>query len=184
MHLKKGEVELPFGTNLVKEELSYAYLHAVAARCGFRCVRKQPDVNKVDAQIDCCEDIVPDPKQSEPSIEVQLKSTTIDGIREVRDGVITYDLEVGAYNKCIKVERHMPLLLVLLVLPRDEREWLVNDEEALVKKKCAYWVSLQGRDRSTNDDTIAIDIPRVNIFNCDNLIKIMQKVSMKERIGP
>lgn len=33
------------------EELSYAYMHALAAKGGFRCVRPVPDRDSVDVQV-------------------------------------------------------------------------------------------------------------------------------------
>ncbi len=61
----------------IEAELSYAYLHAVAARAGFACdvAGRQSDRAGIDARIHIKERLAPQAVFTDFSIEVQLKAT-------------------------------------------------------------------------------------------------------------
>jgi len=64
--------------NNIKAELSYAYLHAVAAHAGFACevAGRMSDGAGVDALVRFKERLAPDVLLTESIIEVQLKATS------------------------------------------------------------------------------------------------------------
>ncbi len=91
------------------------------------------------------------------SVDIQLKAT----YRELpeQDGRLSYVLSVPHYDKLRLEEVAAPRLLVLMRLPHHPEEWLQFTEEALVAKRCAYWVSLRGAPASANDDSQTVYIP-------------------------
>jgi len=58
-----------------------------------------------------------------------------------------------------------PYILILLCLPKDREEWLSISPEEIILRKCCYWYEVsEGDDISGNERTIAIKIPKNNIF--------------------
>jgi hypothetical protein len=44
-------------------------------------------------------------------------------------------------------------------------------------KRCGYWVSLRGMEESNNKNTVAVHLPRSNVFTVEALGSIMQGIS-------
>ena len=105
-------------------------------------------------------------------LDIQAKSSVN---AKVEKDFVTYALEVKAYET-LRVESQVPRILVLLVLPAHESQWVDQDEERLILRKCAYWVSLRGRGPITNQARITIRIPRTNLFAVEGLRSIMEMV--------
>jgi hypothetical protein len=96
----------------------------------------------------------------------------------VKDGVVSYELDLKAYDFLREDHRNLedlqnPRILVLLLLPRKQEEWIEQDEERLIVRKCAYWVCLEGQPQTDNETSITIDIPRRNFFTVPALQGIM-----------
>src|SRR5262245_6392194 len=103
-----------------QEALSRAYVHAIAAQAGVLCSKPDPDYG-IDL---CLREVEPRGRRlfdTGVQVDLQLKSTTRAGMT---DGEVTYDLEVEEYNDLRTVSRGGPRILVLLVLPDNESEWL------------------------------------------------------------
>jgi hypothetical protein len=155
-----------------QEDLSLAYLLAVVARSGMTF-----DLPKRDFGIDgtICQ-IANRKGRLVPSgvrLDVQLKSSTNATVE--RDS-IRYELEVRAHAILRDDSAECPRILILLLLPRDEAEWIDQDEERLIMRKCAYWVSLRGYPPTKNQKSITIHIPRRNLFGVENLRGVMDTV--------
>ena len=106
-------------------------------------------------------------------LDLQLKSTT----RALPDGEsVTFDLDVKNYDDLRDPDVRCPRLLVLLVQPEGEDLWLTQSEEELVLRHCAYWVSLKGRDPTTNQRTVRVTIPRQNVFTVESLRALFERV--------
>jgi hypothetical protein len=90
---------------------------------------------------------------------------------------VSYELEIRAYEILRDDTAEGPRILVLLVLPKDEREWIEQDEEGLIMRKFAYWISLRGHPETANHQSITIRIPRRNLFGMKNLQDIMDTIS-------
>src|SRR5205823_10967480 len=103
----------------IKSELSYAYLHAVAACAGCECQmsHRLSDNQGIDARLLAEGDFAPAPSLTVFDVYVQLKATSQD--LTVRRGKIAYDLEVEQYEKLRVTTAGNPWLLVLLQLPAD-----------------------------------------------------------------
>jgi Domain of unknown function (DUF4365) len=71
-------------------------------------------------------------------------------------------------------------ILIVMFLPTNANEWLIINENELILKKCAYWVSLRGAAASTNGTGETVYIPKTQIFNTESLLDICARLSRKE----
>jgi hypothetical protein len=152
-----------------QEGLSRAYMQAVAARCGLSVDWRGQDYG-IDLTLF---EIVSDAaglSESGLRVDVQLKSTTTPAVQATE---VFYDLEVKAYHRLRLAARVDPRLLVLLVLPADEGEWLSISEEHLLLRRCAYWLDLRGRPTTRNTSTVRVALPRANVFSPDQLNRLI-----------
>jgi hypothetical protein len=158
-----------------QEDLSLAYLLAVVARSGMTFDPPKRDFG-IDGTISPIASrrgrLIP----SGVKLDIQLKSSVN---ATVEDQYVSYALEVRAYEILRNDDPRIgtPRILVLFLLPNDEGEWLDQDEEPLIMRKCAYWISLKGHPPTTNQKSITIRIPRKNLFGVDKLRGIMDTLN-------
>ena len=115
-------------------------------------------------------------------IDIQLKSTI--KYKEDDENII-YNLRNKNYNDlAIITKTGTQKILVLLILPKNEEEWINQDINSLVLKKCAYWCYLGGKDEvKDNESTTVIRIPKSQIFSVENLKYIMGKIERGENLN-
>ena len=90
---------------------------------------------------------------------------------------IEYRLNNKNYNDLALSDERTPMILVLLCLPEESEEWLNQDVEGLMLKKCAYWHYLGGETLvGDNKSTTLIRIPEDQIFSIDSLNEIFEKI--------
>ncbi len=167
----------------VEADLSYAYLHAVAARGAFSCsyTHRHLDDAGVDAQIhEDGRQLAPDSIRTSFALHVQLKATRMPPI--LQNGRFSYNLRIGQYNKLRQTRLESARVLVVLYLPPNPAEWLQHSEEALIARKCAYWVSLQGAPASENSTHQMVYVPRSQLLSVESLTDIMTRCSREEEI--
>ena len=127
--------------NQQKEQFSYAYIYAVAASAGysFQIAARPLDFDGIDIILagGIGSGII-----RYPRLELQVKCTSRDVIGQE---AIRYPLEVKNYND-LKVENiQTPRLLILVVVPDNLDNWLIQSQQELCLKYCGYWVSLRGQ---------------------------------------
>lgn len=155
-----------------QEALSRAYIQAVAAKCGMSCSFYDFDygidmtLNEVSLRNNRY--VV-----SGFRLDVQAKSTTN---AQIKNGVITYKLDIKNYDDLRMTEVGCPRILVLLLLPETEDHWLRLNHMKLTMRKSAYWLLLRGRKRSANKSKISIRIPTSNLFSASRLSLMMQNI--------
>ncbi len=134
---------MPLTENDIKAELSYAYLHAVTARAGFGCeiAGRHSDNAGVDAYVRVKERLAPDAVHTNFPFEIQLTAMSQLPALEA-DRFCYWMQDVARYDDLRERSGPMPKLLVVLFLPADPGQWLQHSEDALVARRCAYWVSL------------------------------------------
>lgn len=103
-------------------------------------------------------------------IDFQLKST-INIVAE--NGVLKYDLEVKNYEDLIDQEVGTERILLLFVLPKNQKEWLEISETELKLKRAAWWYSLKGKPCTKNRNRIRIEIPETQLLTPEELKRIM-----------
>ena len=164
--------------NEQKQQLSVAYVHAVAARTGYTCQVQNVDDDSVDVQIgakgyvhDRSAHLLTsnrDPAQGDiiPAIEAKLLELSIGSEELSRASRTTL----------------IPRLLLVLVLPKNPAEWMETSEECMISRRCAYWASLLGMRETSNTSKISVRLPRSQQFNVEQLQGLMQRVSSQERL--
>jgi hypothetical protein len=146
-----------------KAELSYAYLHAVAAAAGFACrdTHRHLDGCGVDAQIDVSEQLDPNASLTDFSLHVQLKATS--ATLPIVGGKLSFSLDVDQYNRLRRKTVSIPKLIVLMTLPETNESWLNVSANELVARHCARWTCIYGAPDSPNATkvTVRFDVNRV-----------------------
>jgi len=162
-----------------KQQYGRAYVLAVAAQAGVNHAIPDSDFG-VDGEFRSVRFDSTRKRYFDESctIDYQLKST-VNAIFE--DNVLKYDLEVKNYQDLI-VERIMPMILILYVMPREETEWLQISPNETVLKRCAWWCSLQGLPDTSNTDRIRISIPIHQILTPETLRELLDKTRRGETL--
>lgn len=162
--------------NQIKEELSIAYIHAIAAKVGFSCERPKIDMDSIDVEIKSHGYLSPNSTLYSPEIKLQLKATSNININ---DDNIHFSLPVNNYND-LRSNSMTPRLLVIFELPEDKTEWLQHSAEELIMRKCAYWVNLNGEPETSNQSTVTVKIPKQQVLSPDELYQLMLSASREE----
>lgn len=114
-----------------------------------------------------------------PKVDVQLKCTQ--NIRDFGDK-FAYDLNVSNYRR-LRTESSIPSILVVVFVPDNVGDWLDQSEDRLLMRKCGYWLCLQGYAETDNDETIAVHIPKSNMFTPSTVQDMLLAVATNGRIG-
>ena len=153
-------------TSRTQEELSWAVVRAVAAQAGVNLDRLDIDDHGIDGTLRRYgSGYVP--------IDFQLKSTTA---YFERDGRIVYDLDVHNYNVLV-TDDSAPRILILFVMPSDREDWLSQTPEQLCLRRCAYWISLMGREPSMNTGTVRVELPMDDVFSVEGLPGVFERLA-------
>lgn len=167
-----------------ESELSYAYLHAIAAKAGMSCEVSGRHADKlgIDAIIRASEIFASDSILTDLALDVQLKAT----IRQqnLENGKLSYFLDgVERYNKLRKETVTPSRILVVLFLPTNKDEWLKWSAEGLTMRKCAWWVSLRGAEATDNESGQTVYLPENQPFHSEALRDIMTRLSREEELN-
>lgn len=151
--------------SLVEEALSCVYARAVAARAGYDVATLGADLDSVDLKIQASGSM-------RPALDLQLKATV--NLSEPRDGYVSFPLPLKNYND-LRIDTQTPRLLVVLDLPKDDQRWMEVTGEELVLRRRAYWMSLKGKEETSNTSTVSVRIPATNLFNVESLRRLMDQ---------
>jgi hypothetical protein len=157
-----------------KEQFSHAYVRAVAAVAGFAIARPEVDDDSIDMTLSGRSiDGIP----CRPKIDLQLKCTAGDVIRGDQ---VVYTLKRKNYDELTLTDLLAPRLLVVVLVPESEEEWLRHSEDELALRRCGYWVSLRGEPETANQTRVTVYLPRANVFDVAGLRGLMGRASRKE----
>ena len=147
-----------------EELLSRAYAHAVASRAGYVTAVYESDLDGVDMRIQAGGDM-------RPAVELQLKATINlgDGGDHVR-----FPLKRRNYELLRKATQ-TPRLLVVLELPNHPEQWMDITADELVIRHRAYWISLLGYEKTTNQCSVTVHIPKQNRFDVTGLQLLIER---------
>lgn len=167
----------------IEAELSYAYLHAVAARGGFSCSSSDQHLDDVgvDAQIN--EDgrlLASDSILTSFTLQVQLKATRVPPSEQ--GGRYSFSLPVKQYDRLRATRVASARILVVFYLAPDPGDWLSHSEDARIARRCAYWVSLRGAAPSANETVQTVYIPRLQVLSVHGLTELMTRCYRQEEI--
>lgn len=166
--------------NIQKEQLSFAYIYSVAAKAGFNCDSPKYDFDSVDVTVGAVGLFGKNAVFRSPRIEIQAKATSKLSLN--RDGeTFSFSLPVKNYDD-LRLETHIPRILVVYRMPEAEQDWLKQSEDNLSLHHCAYWVSLLGSEETTNTDSVTVHIPKSQVFTVGTLNTLMEKVARRESL--
>ena len=135
-----------------KEQLSCAYVAAIAAYCGLSVSIPTPDRDSVDIRVSSG-------TSRRAAVEFQLKATSSPDW----DGDdLRFQLKAKNYNDMV-IKRQVPLLLAVMVLPDDPAEWLIVDIDQLAMKQCVWWTSLIGKP-ATEQGSVQVKLHSSNLL--------------------
>jgi hypothetical protein len=162
--------------NDVKEELSLAYVHAVASRAGFAVETIRKDRDSVDLKIMARGRLHDLATLESPELSVQLKATQ----RDVAPGEDLYfDLPVHNHSDLAK-RTMVPRILVVFFMPNDATQWVTVTDEALTMRRGAFWMSLLGAPPSPNTSTHRVHLPQGQAFEPVTLRDLLTRVACEE----
>lgn len=157
-----------------KEELSKAYIHAVAARCGFAVGSWSQDHGGIDATIGAAGPMVAS-GLSRPKIDIQLKCTSRTDVLKTDHLVWTLQRE---HYENLRHPAIQPHLLVVLLLPEQESEWVKHTPDMLILRRCAWYVKMTGMAPvPAGNATVTVKLPLTNEFSPAQLHAMMVQLS-------
>ena len=160
-----------------KQQISVAYVHAVASRAGFTCEREESDYDSVDVRIGAIGKLDGNSFCESPSIHFQLKATATDCRKQDH---LAFPISLKNYND-LRKQTLNPRYLVVLLLPPDPALWLEQNEERMISRSCSYYVSLAAREPVPNRDNVTIHLPRNNQLTVLSLTALLSQASLKGR---
>ena len=147
-----------------KEDFSFAYIMAVAARAGFWVDFPRRDRRSVDG-------VIRSDFGKQPTLRFQAKATAQSVMRN--DG-IHFPLPIKNYND-LREETISPQILIVVLLPSDTSDWLSQSQDELCMRRCGYWRSLAGEPEVRNTSTHTVRIPTGNVFDDGSLSELMRR---------
>ncbi|MEU8409521.1 MULTISPECIES: DUF4365 domain-containing protein [Micromonospora] len=152
-----------------KEQISRAYLHAVATREGCTLGDWAVDIDGVDTTL----------RRKGRMVDVQLKCTQ--KLREL-DGSYAFDLDVKTYDKLREADRSAPGYLIVMVVPEDPQDWIQLHADKYILLKCtSYYACIQDRPAVSTKST-TIHLPHANRLN-SMAIRLMFEHSRRHALG-
>lgn len=168
------------------EELSVAYVSAIAAHAGIKFESVARKDYGTDITFKRLRQRTSDNHYTDVSgvpIPCQIKSARYPEWKIIRDNgenVISYDLRVKNYNDLVTSTLGF---LVLMCLPSSTDEWVKQDRECLrLYKCCYYWFPGPDDAETFNKNTKAVHIPLDQLFTPEILVNIVD--AAQPRVGP
>lgn len=165
----------------IESELSYAYLHAVAAKAGFACevAGRHSDSNGIDATLTAWGPFVGGGFLQEVDLKIQLKATVATPA-DHGDTLSYFFKGRKQYDDLRSQEVATPRLLVVLFLPAAQDQWLCCSAEQLMLRRCAYWVSLRGAPALATDTGGTVQLPKAQAFTDQALTRLVTRLSQRD----
>lgn len=160
----------------VEAELSYAFLHAVAAQAKATCTvsNRLSDNRGIDAQLTCWG--LNGGGKTEVDLKVQLKATV--ALPTDLGSHFSYSIKkVQQYNDLRASAYAIPRILVVLFLPKDISSWMHVSHDALALRRSAYWVSLVGAP-ATSSSSVTVYLPKANLLTPESLRALFEDLSV------
>jgi hypothetical protein len=139
-----------------KEQLSVAYLHAVATAAGFTISQFKVDKDGVDATL----------RSKGIMVDIQLKCTSTPKV--IKAG-FSFPLDTKTYDKLRSRERSAAGYLVLVVVPADAQDWIEHQPKHVLLACHAYWAQIQDRNDVAKGKTKSIHLPTTQALDGDAL---------------
>jgi hypothetical protein len=156
-----------------QEEFSYAFVHAITAAAGYSYTQASRMLDIIDVDAVIHQNGAKGKAKFSP-LYLQVKSSSQNLVQQDN---IYYDLEVADYNALSSEEEFSnPFILVVVLVPKDQTDWIVQSQQELCLKDCAYWLFLGGNKPTNNTTQIRIHIPRSQQLTVSSLQGIMKRI--------
>lgn len=155
-----------------QEQLSLAYSRTIAAAAGCALEQRAIDMFSVDVTFHHA-----DPKAgwAPGQLEAQLKCTTQQDV--VQKNHVSWSLGRQAYERLSSDKVIVPAVLIVLVVPADMDDWLLQSPNRLLLSGEAYWVSLRGAPSiASASKSKVVHLPRSQVFGVQPLLDIMGRI--------
>jgi len=159
-----------------KEELSKSYLNAVCAVKGIATNVKTHDDDGIDVILQKIMNRK-DGRKYNAQISVQLKSTSSD--YSEFDNSFSYPLKRKNYDD-LRRPATLKSYLFLLILPKNENEWVLQSIDELMIRKCMYWADLKELPNSDNNTSVTVRFSKNNVVSSESLDNILTKIAEEE----
>lgn len=166
----------------IEEDLSKAYVLAVGAKAGLSVTFRDGHDYTVDGSLHEVSRVNGRYHESGLSFDFQLKASKK---CSTKDTSIIYDFDAETYNYlCQRAENKYttPIILLLLVLPEDESEWLSVSPEQMILKKACYWMKIDG-NFTKNKETRRIEIPQKQLFDVSAIQSLIGQIKATGEIA-
>jgi hypothetical protein len=84
---------------------------------------------------------------------------------------VRYPLNLKNYND-LRINALVPRILVVVLVPENLADWLVQSEDELLMRHCGYWVSLRGLPETPNATTVTVELRRSNQFTVEAVVSM------------
>jgi hypothetical protein len=154
-----------------KEQFNVAYVCAMAAQAGLNHSQLEVDDDSVDLIL---KGKGYTGKVRNPQIHLQLKCTSQDLIS---GNVIKFPLPKKNYDDLRGTNVVCPQYLVVLVVPKDENDWIQHHPEHMSLHNRCYWVSIKDKPERKSRTKVTIDIPLTQRLTTNDLRHLMSQAS-------
>jgi hypothetical protein len=163
-----------------KEEISKAYVYAVAASCGYKIGNWTVDDGRLDTTIGSS-GLLGGGTLASPKLDLQLKCSNDQSI--LHSDFVSWTLSREHYDD-LRRRASDPHLLVVLTLPEKEAEWIECTPQQLIIRRCAFWVKMTGMPEITDaaQKNKSVRLPHTQVFSPVQLKGLMEKLSREEEI--
>jgi hypothetical protein len=157
-----------------KEQISIAYVRAVAATAGYTVYEPEVDDDSIDLGLAARSR---NGTRRSPRLELQLKCTSR---ATFQANTLQFSLKKKNYDDLRGSDFLVPRILVVMFVPDLLDNWLVQSEDMLLLRHCSYWHSLRTYGERPNASAVQIAIDRRQLFTVAALRELMQMVERGE----
>jgi len=147
------------------EQLSRAYVKAVAATAGVATTSPSVDDDSIDLGLSAR-------GVRRPRVEMQLKATAA----SAGGPEIPFRLERKNYDDLRITDLIVPRILVVVMMPTRASEWLEQSEDVLLMHCIGYWMSLRGQP-GDGRATTTVHVPKKQVFTTDALSAMLRRIA-------
>jgi len=160
---------------VAKGHFGAAYVHTVVAGAGLgvQIAGSALDAAGVDLTVVARQ---PGTRRRAHELHLQVKCTD----HGLEDEAVVVDLDRKNYDELRDDSAQVPLVLVVVVVPEDPVAWVEQTDEALIARRCAWWMSLMGQPERDNTSQVRVRIPRSQVFSRVALEAMMTRIANGE----
>ncbi|MDS3860130.1 DUF4365 domain-containing protein [Thermosynechococcaceae cyanobacterium BACA0444] len=160
------------------ESFSYAYIYALASQAGFTFNQEPKGLDNIG--IDIC---VKDPLRlyNLPPCQFYAQVKCVRKTKLIRNkNGIFYGIKKKYYDSLTKSRPYNTILLFVVVVPDDPRNWIDIDELSIIVKHNCYWFCFQDHPLSNHnhkDSKKNIQLFETNLLTPESFPLLMQKIA-------